>query len=443
MDPDWGSSTKAVPRKVKFAPKVPSQRRKKPVLPKVEKVEEVEDDIKAEELMRRYNESSMNRKTKAERKVAPVQVAFGFGGSSNALRSYGAHKGIKKNLGSSNDGTAINVEKEYKEPWDYYTYYPVTVPLRRPYSGNPELLDEEEFEKEPDYDENATNDAAELGLVEENAENNMFLLKFPENLPMVKQPDRAEAREPGNIPKNTQKGAGKPQKTCNLEELPAGFMGKMLVYKSGAVKLKLGDTLYDVSAGLDCVFAQEVVAVNAEEKKCCSVGELHKRASVTPDIDSVLKAISEISIRVHRILQRDICISVDGVQLISSASAMNSIRDRNARVALFDGIEEGGIRASSSYSSHEIDEQENDRAIDGLQDRVIMLKRLSGDIHEEVESHNNMLDRMGNDMDASRGVLSGTMDKFKTVFETKSSRRMVTLVASFVVVFLVVYYLTR
>ncbi|KAI3443574.1 hypothetical protein Pfo_000239, partial [Paulownia fortunei] len=90
--------------------------------------------------------------------------------------------------------------------------------------------------------------------------------------------------------------------------------------------------------------------------------------------------------------------------------------DRNARAALFDGIEEGGIRASLSYSSHEIDEQENDRAIGGLQDRVNLLKRLSGDIHEEVESHNHMLDRMGNDMDASRGVLSGTMDKFKMVF---------------------------
>ncbi|KAG8376209.1 hypothetical protein BUALT_Bualt09G0039300 [Buddleja alternifolia] len=139
---------------------------------------------------------------------------------------------------------------------------------------------------------------------------------------------------------------------------------------------------------------------------------------------------------------------------------MNSRRDRNARVALFDGIEEGGIRASSSYSSHEIDEQENDRAVDGLQDRVNLLKRamnldrctdrmikvlklLSGDIHEEVESHNLMLDRMGNDMDTSRGVLSGTMDKFKKVFETKSSRRMLTLVASFVVIFLVIYYLTR
>ncbi|XP_057972321.1 bet1-like SNARE 1-1 isoform X1 [Malania oleifera] len=93
---------------------------------------------------------------------------------------------------------------------------------------------------------------------------------------------------------------------------------------------------------------------------------------------------------------------------------MNSRRDyRSNRSALFDGIEEGGIRASSSYSSHEIDEHDNERAMDGLQDRVSLLKRLTGDIHEEVETHNHVLDRMGNDMDASRGILSGTMDRFK------------------------------
>ncbi|KAJ0963605.1 hypothetical protein J5N97_028727 [Dioscorea zingiberensis] len=122
---------------------------------------------------------------------------------------------------------------------------------------------------------------------------------------------------------------------------------------------------------------------------------------------------------------------------------MNSRRDyRGSRAALFDGIEEGGIRASS-YSSHEIDEHENDRAVDGLQDRVNVLKRLTGDIHEEVEGHNRMLDRMGNEMDASRGILSGTMDRFKMVFETKSSRRVATLVASFVALFLLIYYLTK
>lgn len=44
---------------------------------------------------------------------------------------------------------------------------------------------------------------------------------------------------------------------------------------------------------------------------------------------------------------------------------------------MFDDIEEGGIRGSSSYTSHEIDEHENDNAMDGLQDRVLMLKRVS------------------------------------------------------------------
>ncbi|XP_065861001.1 bet1-like SNARE 1-1 [Euphorbia lathyris] len=122
---------------------------------------------------------------------------------------------------------------------------------------------------------------------------------------------------------------------------------------------------------------------------------------------------------------------------------MNPRREvRTNRAALFDGIEEGGIRAAPSYS-HEIDEQDNERALEGLQDRVNLLKRLSGDINEEVDGHNRMLDRMGNDMDASRGILSGTMDRFKMVFETKSSRRMFTLVASFLVIFLIVYYLTR
>lgn len=49
---------------------------------------------------------------------------------------------------------------------------------------------------------------------------------------------------------------------------------------------------------------------------------------------------------------------------------------RNHRTALFDGIEEGGIRASP-YGSHEIDEHDNERAMDGLQDRVNILKRVS------------------------------------------------------------------
>ncbi|KAF3456842.1 hypothetical protein FNV43_RR01496 [Rhamnella rubrinervis] len=115
---------------------------------------------------------------------------------------------------------------------------------------------------------------------------------------------------------------------------------------------------------------------------------------------------------------------------------------RSSRSALFDDLEEGGLRTSSSYS-HNITERDNDKVVESLQDRVVLLKRLTGDIHEEVESHNRLLDRMGNDMDASRGIMSGTMDRFKMVFEKKSSRRMCWLVGCFVVSFLVIYYLIR
>lgn len=74
----------------------------------------------------------------------------------------------------------------------------------------------------------------------------MFFLQLPPTMPMIKRSSAADGREvtdssgpPGDV--RTVK------KTCPLDELPAGFMGKMLVYKSGAIKLKLGDMLYDVS----------------------------------------------------------------------------------------------------------------------------------------------------------------------------------------------------
>ncbi|KAI5649426.1 hypothetical protein M9H77_35431 [Catharanthus roseus] len=123
---------------------------------------------------------------------------------------------------------------------------------------------------------------------------------------------------------------------------------------------------------------------------------------------------------------------------------MNYRRDqRGSRSLLFDDIEGGGLRASYSQDISDIDERDNDKAIDTLHDRVNFLKRLTGDVHEEVENHNRMLDRMGNDMDASRGILSGTIDRFKMVFEKKSNRRMCKLVAYFVVSFLVLCYVIR
>ncbi|XP_047950383.1 bet1-like SNARE 1-2 [Salvia hispanica] len=115
---------------------------------------------------------------------------------------------------------------------------------------------------------------------------------------------------------------------------------------------------------------------------------------------------------------------------------------RGSRSALFDNmdaLEAGGLRTSSSYSSG-MDDHDNEKTVDSLHDRVSFLKRLTGDIHEEVETHNRMLDRMGNEMDASRGIMSGTMDRFKMVFEKKSNKTICKLAGYFVISFFVLYY---
>ncbi|XP_054810920.1 uncharacterized protein LOC129312375 [Prosopis cineraria] len=294
MDSDSLKRIAPARRKVKFAPKAPPRR-----VPKAEVKTEVVDDadaVQAKDLLHRFNESSMRAKPKLEKKVLASQIAFGIGGSSASIKSYGAMWGASHS-GSSQSSAFTGVrEKVYQEPWDYYSCYPVTVPLRRPYSGNPELLDEEEFGEAAEsltYDENSSNPAIDLGLLEENPEASLFLLQLPPALPMNKQSATARAQDAPSRSKPPV-GTQPVEKPCNLNQLPSGLLGKLLVYKSGAVKLKLGDTLYDISSGMDCVFAQDVVAVNTTEKHCCTVGEISKHVTITPDIDAIIESVADL-----------------------------------------------------------------------------------------------------------------------------------------------------
>lgn len=112
----------------------------------------------------------------------------------------------------------------------------------------------------------------------------MLVVMFPSNLPLGRLPTYANRREAdANLktienPVKSGKGKGKEKvtvdrvaksnaingkeiagssmdlmsghpltKDTSFEELPEGYMGKMLVYRSGAVKLKLGEVVYDVS----------------------------------------------------------------------------------------------------------------------------------------------------------------------------------------------------
>ncbi|WCJ42775.1 RNA polymerase III RPC4 [Euphorbia peplus] len=283
------------PRKLKFAPKAPPRRAPATIpLVKGEKVEDV-DSVQAKNLLKEFQERSMRGKPKIEKKVQGVQSAFGFVSASTKLKSYGVSIG-SNNQGSASKGGAFSSvlsDKEYAEPWDYYTYYPVTTPLRRPYAGNPAILDAEEFgnaSEAVNSVESSINHAVDLSLMDESLDATMFFLRLPPALPNIKRSATADVHgvnEKSVTPK--EHGVEKSE-----DYLPGGIMGKMLVYRSGAVKLKLGDTLFDVSPGMDRVFAEDVTYVNTAEKRYTIVSEINKRATITPDVDAIISNMADL-----------------------------------------------------------------------------------------------------------------------------------------------------
>ncbi|KAI8537174.1 hypothetical protein RHMOL_Rhmol09G0004500 [Rhododendron molle] len=272
------------------------------------------------------------RGPKVEKKSS-VQVAFAHGSSLATIRSYGVPR-----EGNSSKSNGLGSRDSAVDDEQILFSLPSTG---EPY-GTSELLDEAEFGDAADnldYDENTISSALELGLMvcylitdisklfrilgishlpytindgqEEIDKPQMLFLQFPPNLPLPKRSAGADGNESKGASASA-KGkeiAGKSKSIgstgasvavkgkeimSSLEGLPGGYMGKMLVYKSGAIKWKLGDVVYDVSPGLNCVAAQDVVAINTVDKNCCALGELSKRAVVTPDINSLLDNVIDL-----------------------------------------------------------------------------------------------------------------------------------------------------
>lgn len=66
-------------------------------------------------------------------------------------------------------------------------------------------------------------------------------------------------------------------------------IGKMLVYQSGAVKMQLGDVLFDVLPGTEAAFRQDIAAVNAADEACVFLGGISQRVVACPDIVHLLR----------------------------------------------------------------------------------------------------------------------------------------------------------
>lgn len=77
----------------------------------------------------------------------------------------------------------------------------------------------------------------------------------------------------------------------DLKDMPEGQIGSLVIYKSGKMKLKLGDTLLDIQQGMRSSFLEDVAIVDAESdesRKIIELGHIVQKFVCVPDMDALL-----------------------------------------------------------------------------------------------------------------------------------------------------------
>ncbi|KAJ2889111.1 hypothetical protein GGI21_006652 [Coemansia aciculifera] len=83
--------------------------------------------------------------------------------------------------------------------------------------------------------------------------------------------------------------------TKDDEKVVEGRIGTLVVLKSGAVKIKIGDILMDVSRGAECQFFRGLMALdtstgenNSSVHTAVLLGNVDAVAMCTPDLENIL-----------------------------------------------------------------------------------------------------------------------------------------------------------
>lgn len=73
-----------------------------------------------------------------------------------------------------------------------------------------------------------------------------------------------------------------------LNAMLLGQVGKLLIFESGAVKMRVGDVLLDVAAGSACECRQEVALISPASSSVTMLGHVQETAICTPNLEQLL-----------------------------------------------------------------------------------------------------------------------------------------------------------
>ena len=155
---------------------------------------------------------------------------------------------------------------------DPQAYTPIMLPLEKDNTEEKSLKDE---------------------LMEENEENKnkLFVFQFPRQIPIKDLNNQIKTKEEENVneePEYDQNGfLISPEFKNSFQEIKNNtVIGKLVIMKSGKLKIKMGDIYFDVNQGCLTKFAQFAVITENKDNQAYILGQpLNKKLIVTPEFD--------------------------------------------------------------------------------------------------------------------------------------------------------------
>lgn len=112
----------------------------------------------------------------------------------------------------------------------------------------------------------------------------LFLVQLPHTLPSIEshltnQFSKAAIDCGPNVSERA-------QDALYSDPLSSGKLGKLTIFRSGKVRLQLGSMNFVVDNGLDRLFSENIVQINSVKNHLVSMGSVHSRLVVYPELSS-------------------------------------------------------------------------------------------------------------------------------------------------------------
>lgn len=121
-------------------------------------------------------------------------------------------------------------------------------------------------------------------------EERLMFIQFPDCLPCLHSCGEESDSTKESSSTTQVDNSSKKTPSGNLEEMPEGYVGKLIVRKSGKTQLQLGKLLMNIDLGANCAFLQDLVSIDTSSKEMTVLGHMDNRLVCSPDFISLLSS---------------------------------------------------------------------------------------------------------------------------------------------------------